>query len=149
MKEVTLICVGKLKEKALVEFENNYIKRINSVKFKVVELKALQEDKDAEALSVLKKVRDIGAEKLVLLTEHGDLKDSVKFSKWLYQLIENNNKIALVISGAAGHGDELLSASDFQISLSPMTLPHQMARVVLVEQIYRAQTIHTQHPYHK
>lgn len=149
MKEVTLITVGKLKEKALVEFENNYLKRINNFKFKIVELKALQEDKDAEATAVLKKIRDLGAEKIILLSERGDLKNSEKFSNWFFQLLENHNKLVLVIAGAAGHGDELLQQSDFQLSLSPMTYPHQLARVLLVEQLYRAQTIHTNHPYHK
>lgn len=149
MKEVTLITVGKLKEKALLEFENDYLKRINQFKFKIIELKALQEDKIAEGKNVLKKCNDLGIERVVLLSERGRQRDSVKFSKWFFQLLEKNNKIALIISGAAGHSDELLESSHEQLSLSELTLPHQVARVVLVEQVYRAQTIHVQHPYHK
>lgn len=149
MKEVTLITVGKLKEKSLLEFELNYLKRINQIKFNIIELKALQEDKVSEGKLVLKKFQDLGSDRLILLSERGKQRNSVQFSKWFFHLIEKFNKITFVISGAAGHSDELLEKSHEQLSLSELTYPHQMARVIFVEQVYRAQTIHTQHPYHK
>lgn len=149
MKEVYLLTIGKLKDKSLSQIEEDYLKRLNSFKLKTIELKSLQEDKDAGAISVLKKCKELSIDQIILLTEHTEVKDSPKFSKWFFNLLENSNKLALIIAGAAGPGKELIKASNHKLSLSPLTFPHQLARLILVEQLYRAQTIYQGHPYHK
>lgn len=62
---------------------------------------------------------------------------------------EGSPCLAFVIGGADGHGDDLLRAANHKLSLGPMTLPHRLARIVLAEQLYRAMTILTGHPYHR
>ncbi len=153
MKEVHLITVGKLKDKSIESLENDYIKRLKSPKLKIHEVKSHSENLKKEAEEVLKKVADISKEatpNLILMAENGDLHDSAKFSKWFYNLVENKQeKLIMIIGGAAGHGDEVLKMANAKLSLSPLTYPHKLARLLLVEQLYRAQTIHQGHPYHK
>jgi 23S rRNA (pseudouridine1915-N3)-methyltransferase len=87
---------------------------------------------------------------LVVLTEGGQSFDSVEFSKWLEEKgLRGRSDITFIVGGAAGIGKELAKGADMKLSLSPMTFPHQLARVILVEQIYRALTIIKGEPYHK
>lgn len=83
------------------------------------------------------------------MTENGKQYDSVGFASWLDNLAKQNKPIALVIGGAAGFSKEVRQAADGTCSLSLLTYPHKLARVLLVEQLYRAHTILTKHPYHK
>ena len=71
------------------------------------------------------------------------------FAHWLDSLAQNNKPIALAIGGAAGFSQEVRDAADATCSLSLLTFPHKIARVILVEQLYRAHTILKNHPYHK
>ena len=76
--------------------------------------------------------------------------DSVEFSKKIEQLgIQGKSHIIFVIGGSIGLGEEVLRRSDFAISFSKMTFPHQLMRVILLEQIYRANRILNHEPYHK
>ncbi|MCK5884644.1 MAG: 23S rRNA (pseudouridine(1915)-N(3))-methyltransferase RlmH [Bacteriovoracaceae bacterium] len=153
MKEIVLVTVGKLKDAELEKIESNYSKRLKNPKFKIIESKAYSENKTLEAAEVMKRINDYAGEQspyIVTLEERGDLYDSQTFSKWIYKILENKaEKIFFVIGGAAGHGDEVLNAKKEMISLSPMTFPHKLARVIMVEQLYRATTIKIGHPYHK
>lgn len=83
------------------------------------------------------------------MTENGKQRDSVAFANWLDSLAANNKPIALAIGGAAGFSDEVRKAADGTCSLSLLTYPHKIARVILIEQLYRAHTILSKHPYHK
>lgn len=87
---------------------------------------------------------------VVALDEHGKQMDSVEFAD-LVQKVQNMgiSKMAFLIGGAFGHGEEVKKRADILLSLGKMTFPHFLARAVLSEQLYRAQTILDGHPYHK
>jgi 23S rRNA (pseudouridine1915-N3)-methyltransferase len=149
--QVHLITVGKLKDKNLESIETSYLKRIKNPELIIHEVRAKAEKKDLEAQVVLKKIQDISkAEKsfIVLLSEFGDEYHSPEFSKWLIHKIENYQHVIFIIAGAEGHGIDLLDKAHAKISLSKLTFPHKMARVIFVEQFYRALTIRDGHPYH-
>jgi len=151
-KTVHLIVVGKLKDKHLESLEKNYLQRINNPDLQIVELKAKAENKKAEGQDVLKKIKDISKESssyIIALCEQGKEYDSPKFSKWLFDLIELEQKnIFFVIAGAEGHSDEFMTHVSAKISLSKLTFPHKIARILFIEQFYRAITIKNKHPYH-
>lgn len=152
MKSLHLITVGKLKDKAYKALEEDYIKRFKDITFKIHEVKSHEENLDRESEEVLKKVDQIeknGKARIILLTERGEKRESISFSKWLYKLLENNSQIILIIGGASGHGRKVYDVGHEEMSLSPLTFPHKMARLILVEQIYRAETIKMGHPYNK
>lgn len=152
MKSIHLITVGKLKDKAYEVLEADYVKRFKDLAFKIHEVKSHEENLDRESEEVLKKIDQIeksGKARIILLTERGEKRNSIQFSKWLYKLLENHAQIILVIGGASGHGQKVYEASHEEISLSPLTFPHKMARLILIEQVYRAETIRLGHPYNK
>jgi 23S rRNA (pseudouridine1915-N3)-methyltransferase len=87
---------------------------------------------------------------VVVLDERGQMLDSLKFTKWLERLtIDSPHGIHFVVGGDVGFDDSVRARADKLLSLSPMTLPHQIARVVLLEQIYRACTLMRNIRYHK
>ena len=151
-KTVHLIVVGKLKDKNLEVIENAYLKRIKNPDLKIHEVKARAEQKDAEGEEVLKKIKDICKDQqahLVALCEVGKERDSVDFSNWLFDKVENLNKnIIFLIAGAEGHSDKIFNQVNDKISLSKLTFPHKIARILFIEQFYRAITIKNNHPYH-
>ena len=150
-KSLNLIVVGKLKDAHLEAIELDYLKRINNPELVIHEVKASAENKEAEGEAILKKIRDIsqgGSTHIICMTEWGKRSTSVAFAEWTKQLIERPAKIFFVIAGAEGFSDEFLRSSQERISLSELTFPHKLARILLVEQLYRAQTIRSGHPYH-
>jgi 23S rRNA (pseudouridine1915-N3)-methyltransferase len=87
---------------------------------------------------------------VVVLDERGRQMDSLKFSKWLERMtIEQPHGVSFVMGGDVGLADTIKQRADTLLALSAMTLPHQIARVVLLEQIYRACTLMRNIPYHK
>jgi 23S rRNA (pseudouridine1915-N3)-methyltransferase len=153
MSAIHLIVVGKLKDKHLETIEGDYVKRIRAPKFFIHEVKASAENKTQEAETIRKKVKDIEAKSsgsyLCLLSEWGEEKTSVDFSKWLFRLIESEQKTPIfVIGGAEGFCDSLIQESQARFSLSKLTYPHKLARILFIEQVYRAITIKEGHPYH-
>lgn len=92
----------------------------------------------------------VGEGLIVALHERGRALDSAAFAAFLRTSREEAHpRMAFLIGGADGHGAEALAAARLQLSLGAMTLPHGLARVVLLEQIYRAMTILAGHPYHR
>jgi len=86
----------------------------------------------------------------IMLDERGQSLDSLKFAKWIERLtIDNPHGINFVLGGDVGLDDTVKQRADKLLSLSAMTLPHQIARVVLLEQLYRACTLMRNIPYHK
>jgi 23S rRNA (pseudouridine1915-N3)-methyltransferase len=86
----------------------------------------------------------------VVLDEGGKALSSESFAKWIAQRRDGGAKgLAFLIGGPDGHGAAALDGAALKLSLGPMTLPHGMARVVLTEQLYRAATILSGHPYHR
>lgn len=149
-RSINLIVVGKLKDAHLEAIEADYLKRINNPELIIHELKASAENKEAEGEAILKKVKDLapnGAH-LIAMTEWGKRHTSVAFADWTRSLLERPNKIFFLIAGAEGFSQEVLNACQERISLSELTFPHKLARILLVEQLYRAQTIRSGHPYH-
>lgn len=151
MKKTHLIVVGKLKDKHLESIENDYLKRLKNSSLVIHEVKANAENQEFEAREVLKKISDLSKSEnpfIVTLTEFGKEYDSPDFSKWLFKRVESNSSVVFIIAGATGHGEEVLKLSNESISLSKLTFPHKIARILFVEQFYRAITIHDGHPYH-
>ncbi len=152
MSEIHLITVGKLNDKNIEILELDYTKRIGLFKFQIHEVKSHSEDLTKESKEVVKKIQDIGkaqSRKIILLEEKGNLYNSPDFAKAIQNDLDRFDPLIFVIGGASGHGAEIKSMAKGSISLSPLTYPHKLARLLFVEQIYRAETILKGHPYHK
>ena len=151
MKEVHLITVGKLKEKNILELEADYLKRVKDFSIHIHEVKGGNDDVDQEGLLVEKKIYSLtkSIPEIYLLSEWGDIKTSSEFSKDLYSCFEHNDLVFFLIGGAAGHGANVLALKHKKLSMGKMTYPHKLARLLFVEQLYRAETIRHGHPYHK
>lgn len=150
-RHLYLIVVGKLKDSHLEAIELDYLKRITNPELVIYEVKASAENKEAEGEAILKKIKDLtqgGSSHMIAMTEWGKRSTSVAFAEWTRGLIERPAKIFFLIAGAEGFSDEVLQACQERISLSELTFPHKLARILLVEQLYRAQTIRSGHPYH-
>jgi 23S rRNA (pseudouridine1915-N3)-methyltransferase len=147
-RQIHLIVVGKLKDSHLEAIEADYLKRINNPELIIHELKASAENKEAEGEVILKKVKDLGGGHVVAMTEWGKRFTSVAFAEWSTSLIERSSRLIFVIAGAEGFSSEVLNLCQERLSLSELTFPHKLARILLVEQLYRAQTIRSGHPYH-
>jgi 23S rRNA (pseudouridine1915-N3)-methyltransferase len=154
LKDLHIIVVGKLNDKSnnpIIELERDYLKRLTSPKLTIHEVRAHSENLEKEAKEVLSKINELEKNEkiyVVLLTEKGKQFESKDFSHWLSELTERN-KVAFIIGGASGHGKQIIERAQFKLSLSELTFPHKLARLLLVEQIYRAQTISCNHPYNK
>ncbi|SDB09944.1 23S rRNA (pseudouridine1915-N3)-methyltransferase [Pseudobutyrivibrio sp. YE44] len=157
---INLLCVGKIKEKFYREAIDEYTKRLSkycSVKIiEVADEKTSENASDTEIQIVKDKegeriLKAIGERDFVIaLAILGKQMDSVAFSNYIEDLgIRGKSTISFVIGGSLGLSDMVLKRADYQISFSKMTFPHQLMRVVLLEQIYRAMRIMKNEPYHK
>lgn len=157
---IQIISVGKLKEKYLKMGIEEYTKRLGSyAKIDLVEVpdeKAPENLSDADMEIVKKKEGDrilskIGAETYVIaLAIEGKMKSSEQLASNLESLMTyGRSKIAFVIGGSLGLHEDVMKRSDEKLSFSKMTLPHQLMKLVLVEQIYRSFRIMKGEPYHK
>jgi 23S rRNA (pseudouridine1915-N3)-methyltransferase len=90
-----------------------------------------------------------GAARIIACDPGGKSLDSQSFASWLQKERDNDRDAAFVIGGAYGLSDEILQAASMKLSLAPWTLPHELARLVLAEQLYRAGSILRGEPYHK
>jgi 23S rRNA (pseudouridine1915-N3)-methyltransferase len=147
-RQIHLIVVGKLKDTHLETIENDYLKRITHPDLIIHEVKASAENKLAEGEVILKKFKELGGTYLIAMTEWGKKYTSVQFAQWTEGLFERQVKVIFVIAGAEGFSEEVLKNCQERLSLSELTFPHKLARILLVEQLYRAQTIRSGHPYH-
>lgn len=147
-RSIHLIVVGKLKDSHLEAIENDYLKRITNPELLIHELKASAENKTAEGEAILKKVKDLGGGHCVAMSEWGKRYTSVAFAEWSRNHLENSTRLIFIIAGAEGFSTEVLNLCQERLSLSELTFPHKLARILLVEQLYRAQTIRAGHPYH-
>ncbi len=147
-RSIHLIVVGKLKDSHLEAIESDYLKRIQNPDLQIHELKASAENKTAEGEAISKKIKDLGGGYCVAMTEWGKRFTSVAFAEWSRENLEKSNKLIFIIAGAEGFSTEVLGLCQERLSLSELTFPHKLARILLVEQLYRAQTIRAGHPYH-
>ena len=152
--------VGRLKDDAEREMSERYQKRFNGAGrsfglgpleiIELVEARAASSEarKSDEAQRLLKAAS--AATLKIALDEGGRHYASDAFAKLLRKQADTGVKAcAFLIGGPDGHGPEVFQAADFKLSLSAMTMPHGLARVVLLEQLYRAATILSGHPYHR
>jgi len=145
--KIILVAVGKLKEKFLQDGVAEYLKRLRP--FAKVEIREVMECRtvEEEGQKLLAQIPK-DAFKFVLDVASVEL-TSENFAKKIAALsLHGKSDIAFVIGGAFGLSEEVKQVADFRLSLSPMTFTHQMTRLVLVEQIYRAFKINRGEPYH-
>ena len=157
---INIVCIGKLKEKYWTDAIAEYSKRLGRYcRLDIIELKeerlpenaspADEENvKNAEGRSILKA---LSADSYVIaLDVAGKQLSSEQLAKKLDELaVDGQSTIDLIIGGSLGLSEEVRSRADFRLSFSPMTFPHQMMRVILLEQIYRSFKIIRREPYHK
>ena len=158
--KITIITVGKLKEKYLKQGIAEYTKRLSS--YANIELVEVPDEKAPENLSTadMDIVKQKEGERIlakvspdtyvITLEINGKQLTSEQLATHMDQLATyGKSKIAFIIGGSLGLGTEVLTRSDYALSFSKMTFPHQLMKLVLVEQIYRAFRINRNEPYHK
>ena len=152
---IRCICVGKIKEKALQECINEYIKRLQPY-HKVTIVEVADEATDAyDYLGMEKEEKRIlgqlkANEYVVLLDLQGKEYDSIAFSKKIDQILsDKGNKLAFVIGGSYGVSEAVKQRANLHWKLSACTFPHGIVRLLLVEQVYRSFRILSKEPYHK
>ncbi|MDF1586309.1 23S rRNA (pseudouridine(1915)-N(3))-methyltransferase RlmH [Marinimicrococcus flavescens] len=149
---VLLIAVGRSRDRAIAELVERYARRC-PWPFETLEVQPrgrVDPHKLAaeEARLLLAAVPEGAA--IIALDEHGELQDSQTFAHRLGALRDQGRRcIAFLIGGADGHAPELLARADLKLAFGRMTWPHEMVRVLLAEQVYRATTILSGHPYHR
>lgn len=160
MLNIKLVVVGKLKEKFHKDEVDEYLKRLSRyAKVSIIEVEE-EKIKDNSSLkenqmilvkegnNVLRNIKD--NEYMFLLDLHGKEISSEEFASKMKDLPVNNySTISFVIGGSLGVSDELRTRSNFKLKLSPMTFTHQMTRIIILEQIYRAFKINNNETYHK
>lgn len=157
---ITIIAVGKLKEKYLKQGIEEYTKRLgaytNMSILEVLDEKAPENMSETEMLQVKEKEGERILSKIstdtyvIALAIAGKKWSSERLAKELDQLATyGKSKVTFVIGGSVGLSDAVLKRADEQLSFSDMTFPHQLMRLILVEQIYRAFRINRGEPYHK
>ncbi|EHO82752.1 23S rRNA (pseudouridine(1915)-N(3))-methyltransferase RlmH [Fusobacterium ulcerans] len=153
---VSIICVGKVKEKYIIEGINEFLKRMQSfAKMKIVELKEDGNDSsrnisiEKESEDILKTVEKLGGYN-ILLDIQGKNFSSEEMSEEIERLTVNGvSSINFIIGGSYGVSESVRKAVDMRLSFSKMTFPHQLMRLILSEQIYRWFSIIKNTKYHK
>lgn len=158
--KITIVCVGKIKEKFYRDALAEYTKRLSrycSLSITEVADEKTKEQasdvecaiiKDREGERILKSIREDGY--VIALAIDGKNLDSVELSKKIENLVlTGKSNLYFVIGGSLGLSDEVMKRADYKLSFSRMTFPHQLMRVILLEQIYRSYRIINHEPYHK
>ena len=158
--KITIITVGKIKEKYLKDAIAEYTKRLSKYcKLEIIEV-ADEKTPDNASEIVENQIRSKEAERIlkhvkedafvITLEINGKQLTSEELAKKIDTLgIQGHSHITFIIGGSIGLGAEVLSKSNFALSFSKMTFPHQLMRVILLEQIYRSYRIINGEPYHK
>ncbi len=157
---IRIIAVGKMKEAASVTLLKEYVKRIGG--YSKLELIEVEDEKNGdrdsekeqelvkqkEGKRILAKIKP--EEYVILLSLQGDMISSESLSSKIHQLfVQGKSTITFIIGGSLGTSQEIAQRANWLWKLSDLTFPHQLVRVMLAEQIYRAFTIQNQLPYHK
>ena len=157
---INIVCVGKIKEKYLKLGIDEFKKRLSKYcKLDIIELddekapenlsdKEMEMIKDKEGKKILAKIKDTSY--VIALAIDGKSLSSEELADTINKLgIRGISNITFVIGGSLGLSDEVLSRADYKLSFSEMTFPHQLMRLILLEQIYRSYRINNGEPYHK
>ena len=156
-----ILCVGKMKEKAYRQMADEYLKRLSRYgKYEETEIpdlpepaggssEALEEQiKAREGEAILAKIRP--GDRVIAMTIGGKCRSSEELAKHLEEMkVAGVSRVVFVIGGSLGLGRNVLERADEELSMSPMTFPHQLARVMILEQLYRAEKINAGERYHK
>ncbi len=145
MQKIYFVVVGKIKESFYREAVAEYVKRLS--RFAKVEIKELPEgaDPEAEKGDILRVCKGY----VIALAVEGEKLSSEKLAKKLQTLTDAGKDITFVIGSSCGLADEVKARADYRLSFSDMTFPHQLMRVILAEQVYRAFMINAGSTYHK
>lgn len=150
---IKIICVGKIKEKYIKEAIEEYKKRIS--KYTKLEIIELQDINNPNINIILEKEKELILNKInekdyvITLEIEGKELNSLELSKTLENIQIINSNITFIIGGSYGLHKEIKERSNFKLSFSKLTFPHQLFRVILLEQIYRSYKIINNESYHK
>ena len=150
---IKIICLGKIKESFLEDAIKEYKKRIS--KYQQLEIIELQDEGINDKKVALKKEKEKVLKVLnkkdyiITLEIEGKEESSEEFAKRLNNIFIENSNITFIIGGSYGLDDEIKTLSNYKMSFSKMTFPHQLFRVILLEQVYRAFKIINNEEYHK
>ena len=155
-----ILCVGKMKDKAYREMADEYLKRLGRYgKYEEIEIPDLPEPvgnsaaleeqvKTREGETLLGKIRP--GDRVIAMTIGGKQRSSEELARHLEELRNGGvSRVVFVIGGSLGLGGNVLARADEEMSMSKMTFPHRLARVMLLEQLYRAEKINAGERYHK
>ena len=160
MQRVTVLCVGKLKEKFYIDAAAEYVKRLQRhCKLELIELPEQRLPDDPSPAEIQKALRAEGdaiRERLpkggavIALCIEGKPCSSQELSRRMADLaVQGKTPLTFLLGGSVGLDEDLKRRADWRLSMSPMTFPHHMARIMLLEQIYRAYQIADGTKYHK
>ena len=160
MQRVTVLCVGKLKEKFYIDAAAEYVKRLQRhCKLELIELPERRLPDDPSPAEIQKALRTEGdaiRERLpkggavIALCIEGKPCSSEELSRRMAEFgVQGKTQLTFLIGGSVGLDEDLKRQADWRLSMSPMTFPHHMARIMLLEQIYRAYQIAGGTKYHK
>ena len=150
---IKIICLGKIKESFLEDAIKEYKKRIS--KYQQLEIIELQDEGINDKKVALKKEKEKilkvlnKTDYIITLEIEGKEESSEEFAKRLNNIFIENSNITFIIGGSYGLDDEIKTLSNYKMSFSKMTFPHQLFRVILLEQVYRAFKIISNEEYHK
>ena len=146
-----IICVGKIKEKFFRDAIEEYSKRISKyTKLEIIQISDEANESVAlkkEGEKILSKIKD--NDYVVTLEVEGNSLDSLEFARKIDNNFNSNKNLTFVIGSSYGLDDLVKRRSDYKLSFSKFTFPHQLFRVILLEQVYRAYKINNNENYHK
>ncbi len=149
---IKILCVGKIKESFYRDAIKEYVKRLSKyVKIDIVECKDYN-DKDPSALEKekLEIEKHINNKDFIITLQiDGEQLDSLSLAKKIDNIFQSNPNITFIIGGSLGLHDDIKKRSNMALSFSKMTFPHQLFRIILLEQIYRCYKIINNESYHK
>ena len=145
MQKIYFVVVGKIKESFYTDAVSEYVKRLS--RFAKVEIKELPEgaNPETEADGILRACKGY----VIALAVEGEKLSSEKLAAKMQKLANEGKDVTFVIGSSCGLSDRVKNAADYKLSFSDMTFPHQLMRVILAEQVYRAFMINAGATYHK
>ena len=150
---IKIICVGKIKEKFYKDGINEYLKR--SSKYTKIEIIEVEDIDDTNKNIVLEKEKELILKKInskdyiITMEIEGNLIDSIQLSNKINDVLIHNSNISFIIGGSYGIHQDIKAMSNYRLSFSKLTFPHQLFRLILLEQIYRSFKIINNETYHK
>ncbi|MCD7885616.1 MAG: 23S rRNA (pseudouridine(1915)-N(3))-methyltransferase RlmH [Lachnospiraceae bacterium] len=158
--KIKILCVGKLKEKYLRDAVTEYVKRLG--RYCKLDIQEVADEKtpDGASPALERQIREMEGQRIlscirdtdyvIALVIEGEMPDSVSLARKIERLqLKGESSICFVIGGSLGLSEEVCTRADEQMSFSRLTFPHQLMRVILLEQVYRSFRIIRGEPYHK